>query len=250
MIMTKLICPECRHENEAERIYCHNCGARLDRTGLAAKEAAIEDPKKTHQRLRKMFDPSRGKLRRNFFFICKLVLGACVLAAVFEMILAPDVPPARKSIGLPAEINFDIEKAELSHAAVQLRYTQDQVNAYLEYALKNKHSLDKPLLKFDRAIVGFGEGSCTITVERSVFGYPVYTRAFYQVAVSNGKIGASNNGGSIGRLQVHPQIMQYADLIFGDLWQALDRERKLVAKMSGIEFHNGNVTLAVSPPSG
>ena len=33
-VMTKLICPDCQHENELERIYCHNCGARLDRTGL------------------------------------------------------------------------------------------------------------------------------------------------------------------------------------------------------------------------
>ena len=32
-LVTKLVCPDCRHENEPERIYCHNCGARLDRSG-------------------------------------------------------------------------------------------------------------------------------------------------------------------------------------------------------------------------
>lgn len=247
---TKLICPECRHENEPERIYCHNCGARLDRSSLVTEGPAVEDPKRTHKRLQRMFDPQRGKLRRNFFFICKMILGACIFAAVVEMISAPEVPPARKTIGVPAEINFDLEKAALSRAPIQLQYTQDQVNAYLEYSLKNKHFLDKPLLKFNRAIVGFGEGLCTITVERSLFGYSLYSRASYQVAVSNGKIGASNKGGSIGRLQIHPQVMQFVDLIFADLWSALDRERKLVARMSGIEFHDGNVMLAAATPSG
>ena len=34
--ITKLICPECRHENEAERVYCHDCGARLNKPAAAA----------------------------------------------------------------------------------------------------------------------------------------------------------------------------------------------------------------------
>src|SRR6516225_2034765 len=31
----QLTCPDCQRENEAERIYCHDCGARLDRSALA-----------------------------------------------------------------------------------------------------------------------------------------------------------------------------------------------------------------------
>jgi hypothetical protein len=32
--MTKLVCTECKHENEAQRIYWHNCGAKLGRSAL------------------------------------------------------------------------------------------------------------------------------------------------------------------------------------------------------------------------
>ena len=32
--MTKLACTECQHENEVQRIYCRNCGAKLDRFAL------------------------------------------------------------------------------------------------------------------------------------------------------------------------------------------------------------------------
>ena len=54
-------------------------------------------------------------------------------------------------------------------------------------------------------------------------------------------------GGWIGRLPVHPAIMKYGDIIFADLWSALDRERKLVTKMAGVSFHDGGVT--ITPPT-
>ena len=38
------------------------------------------------------------------------------------------------------------------------------------------------------------------------------------------------------------------NIIFADLWSALDRDRKLVAKMAAIEFHDKAVTLVVPPP--
>ena len=73
-VMT-LVCPECRRENEPERIYCHDCGARLDRSALAKEKAKEEDPKATQRRVAKMFDPRRGLLRRRFFQGSKLLLG-------------------------------------------------------------------------------------------------------------------------------------------------------------------------------
>jgi hypothetical protein len=65
--------------------------------------------------------------------------------------------------------------------------------------------------------------------------------------LENGTLKASNNGGKIGRLPVHPFLMKYADVVFGDLWAALDRERKAVAKMNGIEFHPQAVVLIPKP---
>ena len=47
----KLVCPECRRENEAERIYCHECGARLDRSKMAKIKSKEEDPKDAQRRL-------------------------------------------------------------------------------------------------------------------------------------------------------------------------------------------------------
>lgn len=245
--MIKLICPECRRENEAERIYCHDCGARLDRTSLAKIAPKGEDAKETQRRLRTLLDPQRAKMRLMFFKISKLVLGAFAAAALIQMIIPPDAPPRPKSGEFPPQINLDIENAAMNQNAPPLQYTEAQVNAYLGSALKSKQAALSKLLQFERAFVSFDESVCRVTAQRSLFGFSVFTTTSSKVTLENGTLKASNNGGKIGRLRIHPLLMKYADPIFGDLWTALDRERKAVAKMSAIEFHPQAVVLIPKP---
>ena len=241
--MITLICPECRRENEPERIYCHDCGARLDRTALAKAVPKGEDVKETQRRLRTMLDPQRAKMRHLFFKTSKVILGAFVLAAVIQMILPPDVPPRAKTGDFPPQINLDLENAALNHSTTPLQYTETQVNAYLGSALKSKQAALSKWLQFERAIVKFDETVCSVTAERSYFGLSVFTTTSSKVTIQNGTLTATNNGGRIGRLPVHPLVMKYADPLFADLWTALERERKSVAKMSAIEFHPQAVVL-------
>jgi len=245
--MITLVCPECRRENEAERIYCHDCGARLDRTALAKVAPKTEDAQETRQRLRKMLDPQRAKIRHLFFKMSKVILGALLTAAVIQMILPPDVPPPAKTGDFPPQINLDLENATLNHNTAPMQYTEAQVNAYLGSALKSKQAALNKYLQFERAIVNFEENLCRVTAQRSLFGFSVYTATSSKVTLQNGAIAATNNGGSIGRLPVHPMLMKYADVLFGDLWTALDRERKSVAKMDRIEFHPQQVVLVPKP---
>jgi hypothetical protein len=245
--MIKLICPECRRENEAERIYCHDCGARLDRTALAKEPPKGEDVVETRRRLKSLLDPGRVKMRLMFFKVSKVILGALVAAAIVQMLLPPDVPARVKTGEFPPQINLDLENAAMNHGVAPMRYTEAQVNAYLGGALKSKQAALSTLLQFERAVVTFDETVCRITAERSLFGFSVFTTTSAKVTFQDGKMIASNNGGSIGRLPIHPLIMKYADPLFGDLWAALDRERKSIAKMSAIEFHPQAVVLIPKP---
>lgn len=240
----KLICPECRRENEAARIFCHDCGQRLDRSAIAAekKPQTAEDERKRLQRM--MEGPS--KLRQNFFAVSKLALAAVVAAALVEMALPPDLPAPTKT---PApQMDLELENASTFHKAGPFEFSEDQVNAYLVYRLTSKKKmLNKPLLDFVRATAVFRDGVCTIGMERSLFGYSLFTQSSYRVESSGGKMTATNVGGWLGRLPVHPAIMKFGDIIFADLWFALDREHKLVAKMTGVNFHDGGVT--ITPPT-
>jgi hypothetical protein len=245
--MIKLVCPECRRENEPERIYCHDCGARLDRSALAKIAPKGEDAKETQRRLRMMLDPQRAKIRHLFFKSSKMILGALATAAVVQMLLPPDLPARAKSGEFPPQINLDLENAVLNHQTAPLQYTEAQVNAYLGGALKGKQAALSQVLNFERAVASFDETVCRITAERSLFGFSVYTSTSSMVALENGALNATNIGGSIGRLPIHPLIMKYGDAMFSDLWGALEREKKLVAKMETIEFHPQAVVLVPKP---
>jgi hypothetical protein len=241
--MIKLVCPECRRENEPERIYCHDCGARLDRTALAKIAPKGENAQETQRRLRTMLDPQRAKMRHLFFKTSKMILGALATAALVQMVLPPDLPARAKTGDFPPQINLDLENAVLNHQTAPLQYTEVQVNAYLGSALKSKQAALSKLLQFERATVSFDETACRVTAERSLFGISVYTSTSSKVSVQNGTLNATNTGGSIGRLPIHPLIMKYGDALFADLWAALDREKKSVAKMGTIEFHPQAVVL-------
>jgi hypothetical protein len=194
-----------------------------------------------------MLDPGRVKMRLMFFKVSKVILGACATAALIQMLLPPDVPAKAKSGEFPPQINLDLENAALNHGSPPLRYTEVQVNAFLEGALKNKRPALSKVLQFERAMVNFDENVCRITAERSLFGFSVYTATSSKVVLENGTLKASNNGGSIGRMPIHPEVMKYADPIFADLWGALEREKKSVSKMAAIEFHPQAVVLTPKP---
>ena len=107
-----------------------------------------------------------------------------------------------------------------------------------------KKTLNKPLLTFERAVASFHEGEGTIALERSFFGYSLFSRTSYRVETKDGKVFATNTGGWVGRLPLHPALMKFGNVIFADLWSALDRERKLLAKVSAVTFQDGTVTIA------
>jgi hypothetical protein len=241
--MFKLVCPECHRQNEPERIYCHDCGARLDRSVLAKVAPKTEDAKETQRRLRLMLDPGRARMRLTFFRISKLVLGSCGLAVLIVMLQPPVHLPERVNNVELQQINLDLENASINHSAAPLRYTEAQVNAYLVNVVRSKQAALSKLLQFERALVSFEEGVCQITAERSLFGVSVFPAISYNVTLQNGTLTASNNGGSIGRMPIHPGIMKFGDILFTDLWTALDREKKSVSKMGAIEFHPQTVVL-------
>jgi hypothetical protein len=242
--LPKVICTECRHENEAERIYCHNCGERLDRTVVVARKKE-QDPAEARRHLQKMMT-GPSKTRQNLVATGKLVLAAAVAAALVEFALPPDLPAPTKVS--PTQIDLDLENAASFQRVGPLEYSQEQINAYLNYRLVSKKKvLNNPVFTFEHATATLNEGSFTIAMERSLFGYSLFSRASYRVEPSGGKIGATNIGGWIGRMPIHPAIMRYGGIIFADLWKALERESKLVGKMSAVTFHDGSVT--ITPPS-
>ena len=182
-------------------------------------------------------------MKRAFFKLCKVVLGACALAAVIQMILPPDVPPRLKVSLRPVQISLDMEVAAVRHGPPALHYTEQEVNAYLDYVFRSKRTSFGTTAPLERVFMRFEEGLCRVNVERSVLHYSLYGGSYYHVRIDGGKLVVSNQGGNLGRLPIHPLIMKYGDIIFYKTWAALERDHKNVSKMERIEFHPQSVTL-------
>ena len=242
----QLTCPECQRGNEAERIYCHDCGARLDRSVLAnRKTAKIETAEELHKRMRGMFSQRRIKARLSLFKTVKILLAACAGAALLEILLPPDVPPAVKTETLPPQINLSLETLTESRQPQTMQFSEEDVNAYLGNVMKHKkEKLEHPLLGFERAILGFTEGNCRMTMERSIFGYSIFTSGDYDVQVKDGKVRATPKSAAIGRMPIHPSVLPYAGFLFSDAVAAMDREHKLLNKVGSIQMHDKMVEVS------
>ncbi len=244
--MPTVACSECRRENEIERIYCHDCGARLERKAIQKIVSPKED---THNRVKKLFDARRAKIRSVFFKISKVVLAACGSAALVVMALPPEMPSVSKDplVQTPT-VGFDLERVLARHEPTQVKYTDEQTNLFLAYNLKSKKkTLDKPLLEFKRAVAAFHEGTASVTMERAIFGYSVFTTIDFAPQSKGGKADVKPTGGYIGRMPIHPEIAKYMNSLFLDLWGALERERKLASRLTSVEFHDKSVLLISIP---
>lgn len=248
--MIKLICPECRRENEPERIYCHDCGARLDRSALAKAQAtSAEDPAATHKRVKALFETRGLKQRARFFQISKLILSALAAAALIQMIRPPDLPEVPKAEVLPRQINLDLESAAMDPRSAPLRYSEAEINAYLGYTLKSKKTALSKVLQFERAVAELGEGFYNLTIERSIMGFSIFTSGSFRPVIQNGAVANVARAGRIGRLPLHPALTNLlAPYLFGDLASVTERERKSIAKLGVVEVHPDAVTFAPRQP--
>jgi hypothetical protein len=242
----QLTCPECRRDNEPERIYCHDCGARLDRSALAGRKTGkMETAEELHKRMRGVFSQRRIKAQLLFFKSAKLLLIALAAAALLVILIAPEVPPAVKSEEFPPQINLNLETLTESRQPQTMQFSEEGVNAYLASALKRKkEKLNHPLINFERALVAFSEGNCRVTIERSIFGYSVFTSGDYAVQIEGGKVKASPRSGFIGRMPIDPNVMPYAGFLLSDVVAAMDREHKLLNKVGSIQLHEKEIVVS------
>jgi hypothetical protein len=240
----RLVCQECRRENEPERIYCHDCGTRLHHSELGLRsDAERETAAEIHKRVSGMFAQRGARARAFAIKFLKVLAGAGAAAVVLLMLLPPaNLPPVTKSDSLPPQISLDLESMTQFHRPQQLRYSEAEVNAYLAYVLgKKKHVLDHVVLDFDRAAAALQPDRGLFLVGRSIFGYSVYSGGVFTLELQSGKINATPVSGAIGRLPIHPKLMQHCAFLFNDVLGALDRERKLLAHVRSIQMRDKEI---------
>jgi hypothetical protein len=238
-----LQCKECEYQNEPERVYCHNCGAKLDRSVLPKEEQIRrESPDRARKRIMKMTNPAGSVARREIGALVKTVVCAVLVAMVVQALRAPANLPPPKSDALPRLVASDL--GDLAEAPMPRAgaFTEDELNTYLRGKTVAKGSL--PGAEFKRAYVDLEPGTARIGVEKAIYGYSIYMGTLYRVEASNGVLVMVNIGGNIGRLPIHPWIMErVSPLMFGSLAEALQREIGLLNKMQTLVIRKDRVEM-------
>ena len=240
-----LPCGQCGYENEAERVYCHNCGAKLDRSLLPKDEEGgtkTETPEQARKRIAKMTNPKSGGGLREIKTAVNVLIYSAIVAALFLITRPPDgVPEVSKE--LPQRFISD-EMMEVVNAPQPKRvdFTESDVNGYLQQRLKSKDG-GTAGMEFKRAYVNLLPGVIHIGSEQEIFGMAFYSGVLYRLEVKDGKFTPVIAGGNFGRLAVHPFAMQYLDFFFQKLWGLLPNERKQMDKMQAVVVQKGTITL-------
>jgi hypothetical protein len=198
-------CADCGHENEPERVYCHNCGAKLDRSLLPKPEDKknFETPDATRRRVTRMMNPQGSWVKRDFKALVKVLIFAAVVAALFLFWVPPEnMPAATEGLGdyiLREQWNRQIE----SPAPSVLEYTEADTNRFLK-TLKGGEGVI-PGIKFKSAVVKFSPGVVTLFVERDAWGLcSLWSSVDYRPVMKDGKLVPQVIGVHYGRLGIHP----------------------------------------------
>ena len=241
-----LTCPECKYVNESERVYCHNCGGKLDRALLPKDDDRRKDSvEKARRRVKKLTNPGSNPLARELKALLKTLAWAAGIAALILIVRAPAGVPEANPNSLPTRIvSSELAEAVDFPQPRSLQFSEDEVNAHLKQSLRAQSK--GGIYQFDRAFVNFDPGVCRITMQHSLYGYPIYVGSAYSLAIKNGKLAATNLGGNFGRLSIPPVLMQYGDLAFSKIWTAMQRQREQMDKLRDIRIGHKQIILVTS----
>ncbi len=245
--MANLTCAECGFVNEAERVYCHNCGKKLDRTLLPKEDAKVgESATKARKRIQKMTNPGASPMMREVKTLLRTLFWAAAVAVVILGTRQPDGVPDTRPTLASRMIQSELLEAVSSPVPRALAFSEADINQHFR-SFKAKEGTTIPGVKFERAYVNLLPGVVRTCTQTSLWGYPFYAGIAHRLEVKEGKFLAPVVGGNFGRVQVHPLAMQYLDWGFRTLWPALKREHEHMQRMQSILVEKGKITLVTRP---
>jgi hypothetical protein len=210
----RIKCSQCGHENDPTRVFCQNCGARLERP--AGEDPAISGPSKVpagrHFRARAA---GAGCVAAVFGFIrgtVSMAILAALLAVLIQMGRQPDdVPPAQPANEMQAgQLLHALQVTSGSNYARTMDVTQAQANNYLASSIvPDTAAAGKSWFRadFSRAFVVIKSGELDFFVEQRLHGWPIYLYLVMAPETSSGKLSLRVTGGGIGRMPLNARLI-------------------------------------------
>jgi hypothetical protein len=247
----KLICTACQHENEVERVYCHNCGEKLDRSLLPKTDITkpSEDKAKTARQVKKMMNPNRLNWRTNIKTFVLIEFFAALVAAGYLASQTPDAgQPLDRTKMSDIQLIEEWNKMLRPNVPVSVPFTEFDVNYYLNKAVKG--GAGAMGIKFERAFAHFEPGIVTIGVQRNVWGLSLYNTAVFKPVPEGVSWTAKVERYAIGRLTVPAvlaKLLKLDDSTLGAFSHVFEKETKQLSRLEKIEPGDGTISFTTRP---
>lgn len=246
-----LKCAECGFENESQRIYCHNCGTKLDRSVLPPDMGRAEPPEKQAKRVIRLINPKPGFTGLVLFPLLK-TLGWAVGVAGLVLVARPPASlpelPKKEDAIESRVLGVQIEEQQRSPQPVLLSVDETLANRYLAASIREKSGgFTGEEFALTGASVDFEPGCCRIWARCALFDYPLYFAAEFDFEAVDGKLSPKVVGAKLGGLPVHPLLAGYAVKGFAPVWDQLKREKRLVLDMQKVEIQHDKILLTTRP---
>jgi hypothetical protein len=239
-----LTCKNCGYNNEPERVYCHNCGEKLDRSVLPKEEQLRrESPERARKRIMRMTNPGASPVRYAITTTLKVLAWAAFIAIGVLTCLPPDdVPPEKGEISMrPA--SSDLLDLTRSKAPASLVLKQTDINSFMKTA-RPKTKSAVPGLEYKRTFVNLEPGIARITLEKSMYGFSAYYGTIYRVEANNGVFITANVGGYIGRCAMPQFLMRWLEpVMMKDIKDTFNTEIGQLKQLAEVKIQKGQVFL-------
>lgn len=244
-------CSQCGHENDLTRVFCQNCGSRLERPEGTQATIAGTSPvmgRSAPKKKRGIFGGEGGvvwALVRIVRGLLSTAVLAALLAALIVMSRPPDgIPAAGTANPTQATQLFQSLKAfsdTLYPRAIDV--TQAQANNYLAARLQAPAGSGGFRPTFQRAFVVMGEGEMKFYVEQEFLGFPVYM-ALTVVSDAGAAEKVRVTGASVGRLKLPEQLAPFMQKNLQSVIDSVSDATEVLTKTSSITFSPGAAKLS------
>lgn len=229
-----LECPKCNFNNELGRIFCHQCGNKLD---LSQIKAPTEG-----QKLRRRAKRSVSRVIR---VTLELIIAVVLIAVIVLICLVPEVKPFKPSNAesLAADTKrMDLEQIVNSRKGGRALVTETDINSFLSSLTFSKPAGNGLEVTPEALRATLGDGAVKLEFTGLVHFGTIYNKRIYfgyegLPEIRGEQLVFQPTGGWIGKLPIAPVILSsvpFFDNIFGSLFRNLTDEKKVLDRLTAI----------------
>lgn len=243
-----LPCPKCNYDNELGRIFCHQCGTKLDLD-------AIKPPSRGGKSLRKK---GEGGVGRTIRWIVRLaILGALVfgLFLAFQVPSSEPTPTGSKDLESFYRKRATLENAVATRRPAEVLLAENELNAFLgtlQFEMPTERGL---AVNVERLWVEFGDDTVTVSVHGKIRIGDSWAK---MIAISysgaprleDDRFMLVPEAAAFGKLPVPRVFLERTGLVqgyFHDIFHRLSIEQQLLDKLTAVTAEADQALLQYKP---